>query len=140
MRYPCSLTQNGDDGFTARFRDVPEAITEGGSVNEALANAADALEVALLGRMKDGLDLPAPSAGKKGDHLVSVSAQAGAKLALYQAFRESGLSRVALAKKLGKDEAEVRRMLDPYHATRLTALDGAMRAMGRRLLVVAEAE
>lgn len=138
MSYPARLSANGAGGFIVIFDDVREALTEGASRDEALANAADALEVALLGHMKDGADIPAPSTGKAGDELVPVGAQTAAKLAFYTTFRSSGLSRSALARKIGKDEAEVRRMLDPYHATKLPALDDAIRAMGRRLTVELE--
>ncbi|KKB12470.1 hypothetical protein VE25_07130 [Devosia geojensis] len=135
MVYPAILEPNGVGGYTARFSDVPEAITEGATREEALANAADALEVALLGRMKDGQDIPPAS---KGETLVAIPAQAAAKLAFYQAFRASGLSRAALARKIDRDEAEVRRMLDPYHATKLINLDEAMHALGMRLVVSSE--
>ena len=139
MNYIVALSPNGEGGWIAQFPDVPEAITEGASRQEALSNAADALEVALLGRMKDGEDLPKaqPAPGKAADH-VTLSAQAAAKLAFYEAFRNSGLSRSALARKIGKDEAEVRRMLDPHHATKLPALDEAIRAMGQRLTLALE--
>lgn len=139
MHYRAKLSANGEGGFIVSFVDVPEALTEGASRDEAIANAADALEVALLGRMKDGADIPAPAAqAGQGTVLVAVPAQAAAKLAFYTTFRASGLSRSALARKLGKDEAEVRRMLDPYHSTKLPALDEAIRALGKRLTVELE--
>lgn len=138
MFYPARLSSNGAGGCLVTFTDVREALTEGESRDVALSNAADALEVALLGLMKDGADIPAPSIARAGDDLVLVSAQTAAKLAFYAVFRSSGLSRSALARKIGKDEAEVRRMLDPYHATKLPALDEAIRAMGRRLSVALE--
>jgi antitoxin HicB len=134
MFYPCKLEPNGEGGFVAVFPDVPEALTEGSGHEEALANAADALEVALLGRMKDGDSIPSPSTGV-GATMIYVPAHSAAKLALYAAFRESGLSRSALARKIGKDEAEVRRMLDPYHATKLPPLEEALLALGKRLVI-----
>lgn len=137
MNFVCRLQRNGEDGFIATFPDVPEALTEGATRDEALENAADALEVALLGRMKDGDDLPLPRKFRTGT-LVRVSAQSSAKLAFYSAFRQSGLSRSALARKIGKDEAEVRRMLDPYHASKLSALDEALHALGQRFVVAVE--
>ena len=135
MFYPCKLEPNGEGGFVALFPDVPEALTEGATPEEALANATDALEVALLGRMKDGDDLPTPSSKSRGSEPVYVPAHAAAKLALYAAFREAGLSRSALGRKIGKDEAEVRRMLDPYHATKLPPLEEALLALGKRLII-----
>ena len=138
MLYPARLSSNGAGGYLVTFTDVKDALTEGASREEALANAADALEVALLGFVKDGAEIPAPSGVKASEDLVPVGAQAAAKLAFYSVFRSSGLSRSALARRIGKDEAEVRRMLDPYHATKLPALDEAIRAMGRRLTVELE--
>jgi antitoxin HicB len=134
MEYPATI-EAVDGTYIVRFPDVDEAITEGSSSGEAFANAEDALAVALLGRMKDGDEVPAPSRPKKGQVLVSLPAQSAAKLAFYQAFRQSGLTRVALAARIGKDEAEVRRMLDPHHATKLSALEDGVKAMGKRLSV-----
>jgi antitoxin HicB len=134
MQYSCKLEPNGAGGFVATFPDVPEALTEGATREEALANAADALEVALLGRMKDGDDVPR-AAKTRGGTTIYVPAQSAAKLALYVAFRASGLSQSALGRKIGKDEAEIRRMLDPYHATKLPPLEEALLALGKRLVI-----
>jgi antitoxin HicB len=137
MYFNPHLQPNGVGGMIVTFEEVPEAITEGATLEAALANAVDALELALLGYMKDGLALPvAPS--KSAANAVYVTAPVAAKLAFYEAFRNSGLSKSALARKLGKDEAEVRRMLDPHHATKLGALDDALRALGKRLSIVVE--
>ena len=139
MHYLCRLEPNGAGGFVVQFPEVPEALTEGRTEQEALVNAGDALEVALLGRMKDGDDIPAPSSRSNGKEAVYVAAHSAAKLAFYVAFRESGLSRSALARKIGKDEAEVRRMLDPYHATKLPPLEEALLALGKRLVIEVKA-
>jgi len=135
LDFVCQLEPNGEGGFIATFPDVADALTEGATREEAIENAADALEVALLGRMKDGDDIPVSRLRPKGGVAVHVSAQASAKLAFYTAFKESGLSQSSLARKIGKDEAEIRRMLDPYHATKLPALDEALHALGQRLVV-----
>ncbi|MGO8083780.1 hypothetical protein [Rhizobium leguminosarum] len=51
-----------EGGFTVTFADVPEAITEGGSMADARAMAADALGLALLTYLETGRPLPAPAA------------------------------------------------------------------------------
>lgn len=138
MHYFSILEPNNAGGFIVRFPQIPEALTEGANTGEALDNAADALEVALLGRMKDG-ELPPVLDKCDGKGVpVYVHAQAAAKLALFAAFRASGLSQSALGRRLGKSEVEIRRMLDPYHATKLPALDEAIRALGQRLYVALE--
>ena len=128
-------------GFLVTFPAVPEAITGGESELEALANAIDALEVALLTYAAGGRDLPPatdvrPAADERA---VALSAATATKLAFIEAFRQSGLTRVALAARLGKAEGEVRRMLDPYHSTKLPALEAGLRALGKRLVITVEA-
>lgn len=140
MHYIARFAPDGE-GLLVTFPAVPEAITGGADEDEAMTNAIDALEVALLTYAKDGRALPAP-AGKRpgiGERAVAPSAAASAKLAFITAFAESGLTRVALAAQLDKAEGEVRRMLDPYHATKLPALEAGLRALGKRLVITVEA-
>ena len=139
MLYTYRTVGNGAGGWVVSFPDVPEALTEGDSQEEIAANAADALETALLGYMKDGIDLPRASKLRRGDPVAALPVQTAAKLAFYEAFRQSGLSKAALARQLGKDEAEIRRMLDPYHATKLPTLEEALKSLGKRMTLVIEA-
>ena len=62
-----------------------------------------------------------------------------AKAALYLAIREAGITTSDLARRIGVPAAEVRRLLDPRHNTRLRQLEAALAALGQRLVVRAEA-
>lgn len=135
--------QDDDGAILVTFPDLPEAITGGATEEEAFANAQEALELALLTYAGDGREIPEASrrsnAGGRSFH-IPVAAAVAAKMAFIIAFRESGITRVALAKKLGKAETEVRRMLDPYHQTKLPAIEAGLKALGKRLVVsIAEA-
>ena len=44
---PAALNLDPEGGFTVNLRDVPEAITEGDTLEEALLRAEDGLESAL---------------------------------------------------------------------------------------------
>jgi antitoxin HicB len=55
-----------DGGFVVTCSDLPEAITQGESIEEALNNAPDCLEEAIAARIDDGRDIPMPSASKRG--------------------------------------------------------------------------
>jgi predicted RNase H-like HicB family nuclease len=71
MRYPVTLTP--DDGtFLVTFPDVPEAITYGETVEEALRRAPDALLTIFDAFMKDRRDIPAPS--ERGKRFVTLPA------------------------------------------------------------------
>ncbi len=142
MDYFLAKFEPDGDGFLVTFPDLPEAITGGADEAEAMGNAVDALEVTLLTYAGDGRDIPEPlrRVPSRGSYRhIPVSATIAAKLAFIQAFRESGLTRVGLAARLGKAETEVRRLLDPYHATKLPAIEAGLRALGRRLVVTVEA-
>ena len=65
--------------------------------------------------------------------MISPPAAAAAKAALYDAMREAGISKIELARKLGIDEKEVRRMLDAGHGTKLLRIAEAVEALGRHL-------
>ena len=133
--YPASLSRAAPDEIVVSFRDLPEYLTSGRNVQEALSAAADALEEALAGRIDDGDPIPQPSAAEPGERNVSVPPGMAAKAALAMAFRESGLTRVGFAASFGVDEKVVRRMLDPRHATSPDRIDKALRLLGRRITV-----
>src|SRR3546814_5497871 len=48
-----------------------------------------------------------------------------AKLALYQAMREEGVTQVALARRIGRDQKEVRRLLDLDHRSHIGQVEDA---------------
>ena len=106
--YPCVLNPEEDGGFFVVFPDVPGALTCGDDRAEALEMAADALVAILATHVHNGEDLPTPSSVVDGQEVVAVPPVPAAKLALYSAMREQGLSEAALAKQLGLDEPRVR--------------------------------
>ena len=58
-----------------------------------------------------------------------------AKVALYLAMREAGITNMELAKKLGVDEKEVRRLLDPHYGSKLPRIAEAISLLGQRLVI-----
>jgi antitoxin HicB len=122
------------------FPDVPEVVTQGRGEADARTMAEEALGLILLTYPERGMPLPKPRA--KGRKLVEilVAPDVAAKLAVLESFASARISKSELARRLGKDEKEVRRILDPRHSTKLPALTAALRALGKRLVVgVAEA-
>ena len=136
--YPIDLHKEREGGYSVTFPDFDEAFTDGDTVAEAVAEAADCLEEALAGRMSRREDIPAPSPAK-GRPSVTPGAVLAAKAALYEALREERLSNSALAAALGVQESEVRRMLDPRHATKIGRLEDALARFGKRLVITVEA-
>jgi antitoxin HicB len=134
--YPAKIEQDEAGFFLVTFPDFPEAATDGQSREEAMAEAADCLEEAVAGRIKRGEDIPSPSRASEGMVPITLSTLYAMKSALYLALREANLSPADLAAKLGKDQREIHRLLDPRHASRMEALEAALHAVGKRVQVI----
>ena len=125
-------------GIVVSFPDVPEAITQGDDIANARAMAEEALGLALLSYPARGLPMPKARTRRRDMVPVAVAPNVAAKLAVLDAFMEAAISKAELARRLDKDEKEVRRILDPRHATKLQTLTETLRALGRRLVVAVE--
>ena len=135
MVYPVKLTTDTiDGGFTVTCRDFPEAITQGETTAHALLEAADAIEEAIASRMKRSADIPVPTNKKQGEYMVTVPLSTSLKAALYQAMRDDNISKSELGRRIGVDEKEVRRMLDPRHSSKTPALERALSCLGRSVI------
>ena len=85
--------------------------------------------------MQGGIGFPAPTKVRKAERLVAPPAGTIAKAALYVAMREAGITKVQLAKRLGVDKKEVRRLLDPHYGSKLPRIAQAISLLGRRLVI-----
>lgn len=79
MLYPAQFEQVFDEhlisfstGFVVKFRDVPEALTQGSDFAEALDMAQDALRTAMEFYDEDGKPRPTPSEPQQGDVLIEL--------------------------------------------------------------------
>jgi antitoxin HicB len=132
-----ALFEPGDrrGNIVVTFPDVPEVVTQGRGEADARAMAEEALGLVLLTYLERGMPLPKPRARGRDLVDIALAPDVAAKLAVVEAFKAAGISKSELARRLGKDEKEVRRILDPRHPTKLPALSAALRALGKRLVV-----
>lgn len=135
FEYAVKLTPAEEGGFVVTCRDLPQLITQGEDGADAVLEAADAMDEVFAAYMQGGLSFPAPTKAKRGEHLVSPPAETVAKAALYVAMHEAGITKVQLAKKLGVDEKEVRRLLDPHYGSKLPRIAQAISVLGHRLVI-----
>ena len=130
LAWPARFLRQPDGHILVRFPDLPEAVTEGEDVADARLQAVDCLAEAIAGRINDHEPLPPPAA-LPGAEAVALEPVLAYKAALYAAMRTSGTTRIGLAKRLGIDEKDVRRLLDPRHrGSRLPRLIEALAACG----------
>ncbi|MSP49444.1 MAG: type II toxin-antitoxin system HicB family antitoxin [Alphaproteobacteria bacterium] len=135
LAYPAIFTSEPEGGFTVTFRDVPEAITWGGTDEEATSMAVDALETALSIYVDDRRDLPRPSAARRRERQVPLSALGMAKASLYATMRQQKVGKAALARRLHCHLPQIDRLLDFCHASKLAQIEKALASLGKRLIV-----
>lgn len=85
--------------------------------------------------LRGGETFPAPSRPQPREVVLSPPAGTLAKAALYVAMREARVSKVEMARRLGVDEKEVRRLLDPHQPSKLPRIAQAIGLLGRRLVI-----
>ena len=138
--YPAEIERDEDGRYVVGFPDFGWGATDGATRDEALTEAQDLLRELIAATIREGKDLPEPSRASRRRPLVVPPLPVALKAALYEAFREAGMSQRRLARDLDVAESEVRRMLNPDHATKVATIDGALRRLGKRVsLTVGEA-
>lgn len=138
LAYPVKLDEEIGGGILVSFPDIPEALTEGATMQDALAEAEDCLIAALGGYIEERRKIPGPSP-RRGRPLVSLPTLVAAKIALYSAMQERGIGNAALARRLDTVEGTVRRLLDLDHRSHIGQVEAALRALGQRLVVATQA-
>lgn len=138
LEWPAQLQPQDDGMILVSFPDIPEALTEGETQAEALAQAQDCLIAALGGYVGARRAIPWPSQAR-GQARIALPTLAAAKVALYSAMRAEGIGNTALATRLGVSEGAVRRLLDLGHRSHIGQIEKALRSLGQRLCVATEA-
>ncbi|MBP9713006.1 MAG: type II toxin-antitoxin system HicB family antitoxin [Sterolibacterium sp.] len=134
MKFPVTLTPDeADGGFVVTFHDIPEAITQGETVEEALAMAQEALETAMEFYFEDKRAVPVPSKPKRGQHVVELPASLSAKVLLLNEMVTQNIRPAELARRLNTTPQEVNRLTNLRHTTRIDGIAAALQAMGRHL-------
>ena len=135
FQYPVLLSASDDGGYVVTCRDLPELITQGEDERDAIEQASDAMDEVFATYMIEGVDFSPPTRARRRERLVSPPAETMAKAALYVAMREAGINKTQLAKRLGVDEKEVRRLLDPHYGSKLPRIAEAISLLGQRLVI-----
>lgn len=133
--YPTEIKHDEDGRYVVIFPDFGWGATDGATLEEALGEARDLLRDLMATTMRESRRLPKPSRGGERRDVVVPPVAIALKAALYEAFREAGMSQRRLARELDVAESEVRRMLNPDHATKAATIDRALRRLGKLVTV-----
>ena len=129
--YPAEVERDEDGRYVITFPDFGWGATDGATLDDALAEARDLLRELIAATMREGEELPEPSRATKRRPLVVPPVSIALKALLYEVFRKAGISQRRLARDLDIAESEVRRMLNPEHATKAATMDRALHRLGK---------
>lgn len=133
MKFPANFTRDYEaGGYVVTFRDIPEAITQGDTEEEAHAMASDALLTSMDFYFEEQRPVPMPSKTRRGERLIDLPLSVSAKILLLNEMLAQKVRPVELAKRLGVPRQEINRLIDLRHATKIDRIAAAMFAMGRQ--------
>lgn len=132
LSYPARIARDGAR-FAVSFVDIPEALSDGGTREEAMAMAADALTTAMDFYFEDKRTVPKPSAPKRGQLMIDLPASVSAKVLLLNEMLQQHVKPAELARLMSVRRQEVNRLTDLHHPTKIDTISQALLAMGKRL-------
>lgn len=130
MQYPATFIQEGE-GYIVTFRDIPEALTQGDTYEDAIEMAQDALATAMDFYFEDNRPVPMPSQALEGEILVSLPLSIWSKVLLLNEMLNQHVSQADLAKRMGIKPQQVTRIVNLEHTTKIDTLVEAFKALGK---------
>lgn len=141
--YVYRIESEGDEVFF-RFPQLPDIISAvprerfDSMDDEAIqAFATDAVLTALQTRIAARQEVPSGDSQNlllKADGFVNLSIQQSLKIELFKIVRHDCPTTGELAKRLGRKETAVRRLLNLHHQSWVSEIEAAMASLGRRVL------
>lgn len=98
LSYPAKFEEEKEvGGYVVSFRDLPNVFTDGETLEEAMYNARDVLNLLLSEMVADKQKIAEPSDPQKGEISIPVSPQIAAPILLHKLreLREYSLAQVA---------------------------------------------
>ena len=134
MQYPAVFETDTDDGgYVVKFRDIPEAITQGDDDAEAMAMAEEVLISSIEFYLQNKRPIPSASKVRLGERLVPLPANISAKVLLLNEMLAQNVGTSELARRMGTIPQNVTRLIDVRHTSKLESIEQAIRALGKHL-------
>ena len=101
LSYPAKWEPDENGGYFIQFIDIPDAFTEGDTMEELVEMAEDVLAAVVGCMIEDGIEVPRPSI-VKGENILYVDLTPETALPLFikEMRKEMGFSQEKIAKKM----------------------------------------
>lgn len=134
MKFPACFKRDARaGGFVVTFRDIPEAITQGETEEEAIEMAQDVLIAGMEFYFEDKRPVPTPSKAKRGERMVAVPISIASKVLLLNEMLAQKIAPSELARRMDTTRQEVNRLIDLKHSTKIDRIEVALAAIGKTL-------
>ncbi|WP_223514242.1 type II toxin-antitoxin system HicB family antitoxin [Pseudomonas sp. GL-R-26] len=137
--YAIRFEEDNTPGLAVFCRDLPELNSYGDDVAHALREAVDAIETTLSIYVDERRAIPAASAPRDGEHVVRLPAVTVAKIVLWNEMMVRDMRKADLCRLLGLAQTQGDRLVDFLHTSKMEAIEKALAALGKRLVVSVEA-
>lgn len=134
--YPAKFEPQEPSGYFVQFIDIPEAITQGETLEECLFNGAEVLSAMLEEYIESGKDIPFPSESIQDAYYIAPDVKIQSALLIKWARGDKSLAEIARA--LDTSWPAAQRLEDPHHWATLRQLDKAAAALGKKLVLSLE--
>lgn len=125
-------------GYVVTFPDFGYGVTQGETHVEAMEMAQDLLMLTIGDYIRESKPLPPPRRHRGSKyHTVALPALQAAKVDLYGTFLNSGLRKAEFARRIGIPKTHIERLFSLRHHSRLSQIEAAFGALGKRLHVEA---
>lgn len=114
---------------------LPEFHAAAPSLAALQQEAVDAIETVFDMYVDEGRRIPDPVAAAPGDYVLVLPTLTAAKLALWNAMCDQGLTKADLARRMGIQLQLVHRMVDFIHSSKIEQVERALLSLGKRLTV-----
>lgn len=135
--YSYAIRFETDDtpGLAVFCRDLPEFNSYGDDEAHALREAVDGIETTLSIYVDQRRAIPQASPAEPGELVVHLPVATVAKIELWNAMVERGMRKADLRRLLGVAQNTSDRLVDFLHSSKIEALEQALAALGKRLVV-----
>ncbi len=131
--YPAKIAKDTNGKYFVKFSDIPGAITEGETLDEAIFNASEAITGVLEVMIEEGVDVPIPSKVKKGEHLIAPEARVQSALLLHWGRGDRTIAEIA--RSVNTSWAAIQKLEKPGHTPSLSQLEKVAHALGKQLVI-----
>lgn len=131
MLYPAMFKIQDNDCYVISFRDIPEALTQAFSLNEAKDQALDALITAFEFYQENNKLIPMPSHAIEGEHYIEVPISVWSKILLINEMLNQHVSQSELAKRLNTTRQEMQRIINIQHNTKIDKIVDSLKLLGK---------